>query len=209
MKDYKIYLLDFDGTLVDSEESLIHVFVEAYKKLDINVTKEQIRYLMRIPLSRGYKELNAPEDKHPQFREDITYLLNLPETVQLTKLYNDTLEFLDYLKNNNKVVGIVTGNNRKHFRDVLAYFGISEDYFSIFVGNEDIKIHKPNPDPILFALEKLNYHGDLKNVCYIGDAEMDAIAGTRAGVDAILLDRYDEYKNLPYQRIKSLKEMEK
>lgn len=209
MKDYKVYLLDFDGTLIDSEESLINVFLLSYFKVGLTVSKDQVRYLMRIPLSRGYKELNGPEDRFIEFRDEITRLLNSDDTLKLTKLYDDTLGFLSYLSSRNKAIGVVTGNNKKHFHDVLDMFSIPYDTFHVFIGNEESKVHKPNPEPILLALEKINYQGDLKDVCYIGDAEMDMIAATNAGVDGILIDRYNEYNSLPYVKIKSLKEIYK
>ena len=52
-----------------------------------------------------------------------------------------------------------------------------------------------------------NYHGDKKDVCYVGDSVNDCLAAVNAGVVPILLDRNDEYANTPYQRIKSLNEL--
>ena len=66
---------------------------------------------------------------------------------------------------------------------------------------------KPSPEPILKALEMSNYQGDKKDVCYIGDSLNDCKAAINAGVVPILLDRDDEYPNVPYKRIKSLKEL--
>lgn len=207
MKEYKVYLLDFDGTLIDSEESLINVFLLAYKKVGINVSKDQVSYLMRIPLSQGYKELNGPSDKYKEYNEEINRLLNADETLKLTKLYKDTLPFLETLRSKNKKAAVVTGNNKHHYNDVLDFFNIPKDTFSSFVGNEETKILKPNPEPLLLALKLMHFQGDLKDVCYIGDAEMDAVAASRAGIDAYIIDRNNEYKDLPYNIINSLMEM--
>lgn len=207
MKEYNVYLLDFDGTLIDSEESLINVFLSAYKKVGINVSKNQVSHLMQIPLSEGYKELNGPQEKYKEYNDEINHLLNQEETVKLTKIYSDTIPFLNTLKSKNKLAAVVTGNNKRHYNDILEFFNIPKDTFSSFVGNEETKLHKPNPEPLLLALKLMNYQGDLKDVCYIGDAEMDAIAALRAGIDAYIIDRKNVYKDLSYNRINSLMDM--
>ena len=53
----------------------------------------------------------------------------------------------------------------------------------------------------------INYKGDKKDVCYVGDSINDCLAAVNAGIVPILLDRDDEYPDTPYLRIKSLKEL--
>ena len=74
--------------------------------------------------------------------------------------------------------------------------------------DKQYKKFKPHPDPILKALEMIKYDGDLSKVAYIGDAMNDALCANAAGVDAILLDRIDEYDDSDkYLRIHSLMEL--
>ena len=75
------------------------------------------------------------------------------------------------------------------------------------MGNREAPNPKPNPEPILTALEMIGYKGDKKDVCYVGDSLNDCLAASNAGVVPILLDRDDEYKDAPYKRIKSLSEL--
>ena len=104
-------------------------------------------------------------------------------------------------------LGIVTSNNVPHVRDVLKKFDMQKDFFNVLVGNREAPNPKPSPEPILKALEMINYKGDKKKVCYVGDSLNDCIAASKAGIVPILLDRDDEYKDAPYQRIKSLREL--
>ena len=53
----------------------------------------------------------------------------------------------------------------------------------------------------------INYKGDKKDVCYVGDSLNDCLSAVNAGIVPILLDRDDEYADSPYLRIKSLKEL--
>ena len=84
---------------------------------------------------------------------------------------------------------------------------MQKDFFNVLVGNREAPNPKPNPEPILKALEMINYQGNKKEVCYVGDSLNDCLSAVKAGIVPILLDRSDEYADSSYQRIKSLKEL--
>ena len=207
MKKYKTYLFDFDGTLVDSHDSLVKVFEGAYSSVGISVPEGYVLRLMRIPLFVGYEELNGPKDEKSKiiFEKRIIELLDDEEVLKLTKIYDDTLPMLNRLKEAGAILGIVTSNNVKHVKDVLRFLNIDENMFSVIVGNKETKKHKPNPDPIYKALELLNISKD--GVCYVGDALDDKRTAINAGVADILLDRANHYPNEKGVIITSLNEL--
>ena len=77
--------------------------------------------------------------------------------------------------------------------------------FSLIVGNQETKRHKPFPDPILKALKLLDI--DKNKVCYVGDGLDDMRCATSAEVTPILLDRIGEYDDEKHIKIKSLNEL--
>ena len=91
MKEFDTYLFDFDGTLVDSYESLVKVFEGAYQKVGVKVPHGYTLRLMRCPLYVGYQELNGPEDEESKkiFGEEIIRLLDDPEVLKATKAYKE------------------------------------------------------------------------------------------------------------------------
>ena len=205
INEFDIYLFDFDGTLVDTHESLHRVFSLAYASVGIkNITSEQVLRLMRIPLFQGYEELNGPKDEASikLFGDEIIRLLDDEKVLALSKSYEDVLPTLITLKERGKKLGIVTSNNIKHVKDVLRFIGIEEEMFDVYIGNQQTKKHKPNPDPILKALELLG--ATHERVCYVGDAIDDMRCAVNARVGPILLDRDDSQSEAPYPRIKTL-----
>ncbi|MBD3229587.1 MAG: HAD-IA family hydrolase [Candidatus Lokiarchaeota archaeon] len=100
-------------------------------------------------------------------------------------LYDDCLPVLDKIKSQNGTkLGIIsnTPHNKANFE--LEQFGITK-YFDckVFLGSISQEHAKPEPDGILWCLDRLNKFIKKNSlICYIGDSEIDIIAGKRAKI---------------------------
>ena len=192
MQKFQLYLFDFDGTLFNTIETSKYVFRKAYEFLGIPLNEDEVLQI----------------EKYDAFMAQIEkYLNTTKESIDLTDIYDDTYDTIIDLRMDEADLGIVTSNNVPHVRDILRKFDMQKDFFTVLVGNREAPNPKPSPEPILKALEMINYKGDKKDVCYVGDSLNDCLAAVNAGVVPILLDRDDEYKDAPYTRIHSLSEL--
>ena len=208
MQKFQLYLFDFDGTLFDTLETSKYVFRKAYEFLGIKLNEEEVLQFTREPIPVSYARMNAPKEKYDAFMEQIEkYLNTTQESIDLTDIYDDTYDTIIDLRMDEADLGIVTSNNVPHVRDILRKFDMQKDFFAVLVGNREAPNPKPSPEPILKALEMVNYKGDKKDVCYVGDSLNDCLSAVNAGIVPILLDRDGEYHDVPYQTIKSLKEL--
>ena len=208
MQKFQLYLFDFDGTLFDTLECSKYVFRKAYEYLNIPLNEDDVLAFTREPIPVSYQRMGAPKEKYDEFIAQIeNYLNTTKESIDLTSIYDDTYDTIIDLRMQEADLGIVTSNNVGHVRDILKKFDMQKDFFNVLVGNREAPNPKPSPEPILKALEMLNYKGDKKDVCYVGDSLNDCLSAVKAGVVPILLDRANEYEDAPYARIKSLAEL--
>ncbi len=179
----------------------------AYKNIGIECNDEEVLGYTREPIPDSYKRRGAPQELFASFMEDIEKYVNSEESVRLTCIFEDTYDTIIDLRMLEADLGIVTSNNIPHVKDVLRKFDMQKDFFTVLVGNQEAPNPKPSPEPILKALEMINYKGNKEDVCYVGDSINDCLAAVNAGITPILLDRNDEYLDTPYLRIKSLREL--
>ena len=209
MKKYKVYLFDFDGTLFDTLKSSIYVFKEAFLRKGIVLNEGDVLEYTRVPIPDTYRKIvpNYQENDILPFLDLITELVNSKESNKLVSIYGDTYETILDLKMSEATLGIVTSNNERHVNDVLKMFDMEFGLFDVIVGNETEKEPKPSPKPILAAIKRLRETFSHEEIVYVGDAINDVLAAENAGIDAILLDRNNEYSLEKYQIIHSLEEL--
>ena len=78
MKQYKVYLFDFDGTLFDTLPSSVYVFKEAFSKKGIELNEEDILHYTRVPIPETYRKIvpSCKEEDIEPFLDMITELVN-------------------------------------------------------------------------------------------------------------------------------------
>jgi pyrophosphatase PpaX len=79
-------------------------------------------------------------------------------------------------------MGVVTSKGDALANRSLAHVGLAP-YFQVVVGADRTERHKPDPDPIWFALRALDR--EPADAVYVGDSPFDVMAANAAGVTSV------------------------
>jgi len=90
-------------------------------------------------------------------------------------------------------VGVVTSSPRPYAEKLLSYHGLDIPVLSAY---HDTRNHKPSPDSIINAMEKLR--AEPSKTIYVGDTEDDVQASLLAGCIPFLFDPDSSYLGTPY-----------
>lgn len=100
---------------------------------------------------------------------------------------------------------VFSNGNEDHQRLKLDRLGLSAE-IDVLISPESMAAGKPDPRAFLQALERLRL--DVGEVLMVGDSLVKDVRGAQAvGIEAVLVDRYDEHADAGVRRIRSLHEL--
>lgn len=177
---WPVVVFDLDGTLVDSVGLIVASFQHAFRTvLGAAEDEERIRGWIGQPLIRAFREVSA--DRADELLA--TYLAwNLAHTEALIRRYDGIDRLLGTLVASGVRLGAATSKLRAPAELAARLAGLT-DHLGVLVAMEDTERHKPDPEPLLFALERLGARP--QDAVYVGDAVVDVEAARRAGMAAV------------------------
>lgn len=188
----KAVLFDLDGTLVNTNEHIISALMLALEKVSkVRKTREEIALTFGIPLHKAIQGFDS--ENWALILKTYHEFANLKGFSDVT-LFPSVKETLIELKKNQLKMAIVTSRKKENALSYLTHFELLS-YFDEIIGPEDTKKHKPHPEPILLALEKLNVLAT--EALMVGDSPFDLQAANSAKVKSIGVS----YTALPLERL--------
>jgi pyrophosphatase PpaX len=177
---FRTVLFDLDGTLIDSGPIILASFRHAARtvlqrevvddEILANVGGMHIREHMAVLAPDRVDELVTAYTEH-----------NTPLQSSL-EAFPGVLDLLATLAAQGRRLGIVSSKRRSTIASAFAVLPL-ERFFDTVVGVEDSDRHKPHPEPILLALERLG--SATEDAAYVGDSPFDVQAARAAGVFAV------------------------
>ncbi len=179
--NYKNLILDFDGTLADTKESILQSmkFVADNFHID-NYDEKTIEKLIGLPLKTTFEEAFSIDEKL------------IPEaTLVYREYYNkiviDTISLFDGVKNtlldfHNQGINMTVASSKG--KEALIKILKKQNVYDIFTfvgGEEDAKNKKPSPDIVNLIMDRYRYHPS--ECLVVGDTIFDIEMGQRANVD--------------------------
>ena len=174
-------LFDLDGTLVDSGA----IILASFRHATSTVLRREIpdHELLAAVGGPGLREQMQALD--PERAEELIQVYSAHNTGLHDGLEpcSGVLDALEALHAEGRRLGVVTAKRRATLALAFEVLPELRGFFEVTVGAEDTERHKPNPDPLLFALERLD--GAAAGAAYVGDSPFDVQAAKAAGVASI------------------------
>jgi pyrophosphatase PpaX len=177
-----VVLFDLDGTLVDSIELIVAAAMNAFASRPGPAPSEaEIRNTIGRPLPTTFGPWLVDDDDLPfliaKYRE-----YQLEHHDRLTNAYEGIIDAVSGLDAVGCQMGIVTSKVGFMAERALEHVGLAR-YMRCVIASDSTTKHKPDPEPVLMALERLGCAPS--DALFVGDSPYDMQAARAAGVNAL------------------------
>lgn len=178
-------LWDNDGVLVDTEglffqstrETLAGAGIELSFEQFLDLSMRQGRSAFQLAAQQGWNEEQTAVLKRER---DALYSQMLRTQAKVLAGVRETLQELQ----GQMRMAVVTSSQRQHF-DVMHADTHLTEFFEFVLAREDFKETKPNPEPYLLALERLDLGAE--RCIAIEDSERGLAAARAAGLRCLVI----------------------
>jgi pyrophosphatase PpaX len=172
-------LFDLDGTLIDSIALIVNSALYAFEKCGHPApAAEEWLADLGLPLHTMFGRFIADESRLAElvagYRE-----YQLENHDRLVRPYEEVASTLTALHERGHSLAVVTSKAEPLAHRGLAHVGL-DGFFDVVVGLESCTRHKPDPEPVRVALDRLGVRPE--DAAFVGDSPHDMAAGRDAGV---------------------------
>ena len=174
-------LFDLDGTLIDSIGLLLDCVRHTFEGRIPAPTEAEWIAGIGTPLQKQLAQYVSSEDE----ARDLTNRYRTYQRIhhdRLTTAYPGAVETLTELERRGHPMGVVTSKSNEMMDLGLVHVGLDQ-FMRTKIGMDSCKIHKPDPFPVMLALQELGYSPD--EAVFVGDSPHDIQSGNGAGVISI------------------------
>ena len=172
---FKYVIFDIDGTILDTEKAILSSLQQVLREEGKDYNQDDLRFALGIPGKEALRRLDIIEVERVQSKWSRT-VLDFSDEVQI---FRDLKEIIEVLSGSSVKTGIVTSKTKQELIDEFEPFGLSS-FFEHTVCADDTENHKPDPEPLLACIDKLN--AAKNEAIYIGDSIYDMQCAKSAGV---------------------------
>jgi HAD superfamily hydrolase (TIGR01509 family) len=179
----RLVIYDLDGVLIDSNKAILESFRRTLEEIKQPFDPDMILSRIGFSLYQIFRDI-LPEEYHDRVEElrqtyikhfqslDISYITLLPAVRETLRELHD-VGFMQSLATNKTVT---------EAERILGELGVS-GYFDLMAGFMTVDKPKPEPDMILYSLEKLEVSPS--EAVLVDDTYVGLTAGIRAGVKTV------------------------
>lgn len=171
-------LLDLDGTLVDSNELILETLRQTILQYfpTATVTPAVLLEMMGPPLSETFGRLTNNRELIQTMIQTYRRIYTGIE-FHYIHIYPAVTETLQYFHEKKFHIGLITTKFRESAMPSIEHFQLDR-WLDKIIALDDVKHPKPDPEPVLLALEI--FHSGA--AVMVGDTPADLWAGKNAGI---------------------------
>lgn len=176
MKKYQAIIYDIDGTVLDTlKMNMIPLLKIIKEETGEDWTFEQVLKFASYPGIKVMEELQVtnPEKTYTRW---VKYVNEYEDGATLYPGMAEVFEAFD-----GKIIQAIVSSKKKQQYEIDFVSKGLDKYIATAILEEDTIKHKPDPEPILECLKRLNLANN--DVIYIGDAYSDYLTCKNANVD--------------------------
>ena len=178
---FRTVLFDLDDTLVDSGAIILASFRHATRTvLRREIPDHELLAAVGGPGLREQREAFDPERVEELIDVYSAHNIGLHDDLQPCP---GILDARGVLRAEGRELGVVTAKRRATLALAFEVLPELRRHFDVTVGAEDTERHKPHPEPLLAALERLG--SDAADAVYVGDSPFDVQAARAAGMASV------------------------
>ena len=179
---FRAILFDLDGTLIDSIDLIVNSALYAFEKCGHPAPRADewladLGLPLRTMFGRFVNDEAKMADLVAGYRE-----YQLEHHDRLVRPYDEVATTLDALHARGLELAVVTSKSEPLAKRGLAHVGL-DGFFDVIVGLESCTRHKPDPEPVRTALDRIGI--DPEAAAFVGDSPHDMAAGRAAGVTTV------------------------
>jgi HAD superfamily hydrolase (TIGR01509 family) len=175
---FRAVLFDWDGTLVDSAQRTYRCYVGVFSGFGIAYDHAAFERTYSPDWYRTYEDVGLPREL---WKEADARWLSCYET-EASRLVQGALETLERLRSRGLRQGLVSSGDGTRVRREVAALGLERFFGAVVCGGETAR-RKPDPEPLLLALERLGLPP--AETAYVGDSPEDVAMAKAAGAFAV------------------------
>ncbi len=173
-------LFDLDGTLINTYELILQSFLHTFREFGFHQIKKEDCYSFIGPsLDETFSKI-SPEQADEMIACYREYNDKFHD--ELVKEFDGVRETVEALSVGGYKLAVVSTKIRKMVLKGLKTTGLYE-YFPVVVSLDDVKNAKPNPEPLIKAMDKLGAKPE--HTIMVGDSYHDILGAKNTGVRSV------------------------
>lgn len=183
----KAVIFDMDGVILDSETLVFSCWQEIADKYhipDITLACTECLGMNSVITKSKFLDRYGLDFPYDEYKGEMSALFHKRAVSGDLQLKPGVVALLDYLKNEEFLIGLATSSRREYAARELEHLGVL-GYFDALIYGDMVKKSKPEPEIYLTAAQAL---GVKPEQCYaVEDSYHGVYAGYRAGMDVIMV----------------------